>query len=163
MLPVNNLTRAAARWLVWWAVLFWVWLLYVGEWNGYEWIAGACGAAIAATAASVVHAQGLLRYRAELRWVRRSRKVLPQVFVDFGILTLALVQTAVRRRPVRGRFFAREFRAGREDPEGRFRRGFVTAAATYSPNAYVLDIDCAEQTALVHDLVPHRPSEEPVG
>jgi hypothetical protein len=46
-----------------------------------------------------------------------------------------------------------------ELPAGR--RAWVTLVATWSPNCYVLDIDPETGRRLVHDLEPHRLSEQP--
>jgi hypothetical protein len=158
---VRKLLRPAGTWLASWALLFWLWLAYVGEWNRIEWIAAACAAAVGATAALVVVRQGLLRFRPELEWILRARSVPLQVLVDFWIVSAALVRTIVRRRPVRGTFRANAFPAGGDDPRSAFRRACVTTLTTYSPNAYVIDVDAEAGTVLLHDLVPNRRSEEP--
>ena len=41
-------------------------------------------------------------------------------------------------------------------------RAWAAWAAQFSPNAYVVEIDPERELVLVHDLVPNRPSEEPV-
>jgi hypothetical protein len=64
-------------------------------------------------------------------------------------------------KDARGQFVVRRFDAtGR----GATRDGDVawrTIAAMYSPNALPIDVDADEGIALFHDLVVHRPSEEP--
>ena len=158
---MRKLLRPAGTWLASWALLFWLWFAYVGEWNRIEWIAAACAAAVAATAALLVVRQGLLRFRPELEWVLRARSTPVQVLVDFWIVCAALVRTIARRRPVHGTFRANAFPAGGDDPRSAFRRAWVTTIATYSPNAYVVDVDVEGGTVLVHDLVPNRSSAEP--
>jgi hypothetical protein len=157
---VREVSRAIRVWLAWWVVLFLLWLVYVGEWNPIEWIAAASAAAVAATAAAAVQAQGLLRFRPDLGSLAGLRRVPLQVFVDFGILVGAFVRTLVRRRPVRGRFVTRPLRDA--DASSSFRRAVLTATATYSPNAYVVNINVERGEALLHDLVTHRSSEDPL-
>jgi hypothetical protein len=159
---VKRLRWTAAVWLAWWSFLFLLWLLYVGEWNRYAWVAGAAAASVAATSALIVHELGLLRFRPEWHWLLRSKSVPAQVFVDFWILVVALFQSVIRRRPVQGVFRANEFPAGGTDPGSCFRRAWAATLAAYSPNAYGIDIDPKRKTALVHDLVPNRASEEPL-
>ena len=147
-------------WLAWWTLLFWLWFAFVGEWDHYEWIAGACGAAIAATSGLVLWRLGLLRFRPRRRWIVRARRVPLQILIDFGILALALARSALGRRPD-GAFRTKEFPGRSDDPEGAFRRGWVGVMATYSPNAYVVDFDLENGTVLLHDLVPNEQSEAP--
>jgi hypothetical protein len=121
--------------------------VYVGEWNRVQIVAGGIAGAIAATAAEAVRSQRLLHYRFERRYLARLWKVPFEVVREFGLVTAFLLR---RRR--RGRFRELPFPAGRNDPSGRGRRGLVAVAATYSPNSYVVDIDCDAQVALVHEL-----------
>jgi hypothetical protein len=153
--------RRGVAWLAWWIGLFWLWMLLVGEWNRIEWIAAACAATVAATVAEAARTAVGTRLRVPLRWVARSWSALPMVFVDFGILTAALVRSVAMRKVVRGRFRAREFPAGGDDPESAGVRAWVTIAATYSPNAYVVDIEAERGLVLLHDLVPFDRSESP--
>jgi hypothetical protein len=150
-----------AAFLVWWAVLFWIWMLYVGEWNRIEWIAAASTATVAAAAAVVVHSLRLLDFRFRLGWARDLVRVPLQVVIDFGIVTVALARVLVSRRPAEGRFVARSLDAGGADSLSAGRRAFLTVVATYSPNAYVVDIDAERDVVLLHDLLPNRASEEP--
>ena len=153
--------RRGVAWLAWWVGLFWLWMLLVGEWNRIEWIAAACAATVGATVAEAARAAVGSMFRVPLRWVARSWSALPMVFVDFGLLTAALVRSLVTRRVVRGRFVAREFPAGGDDAESRGVRAWVTIAATYSPNAYVVDIEPERGLVLLHELVPFDESASP--
>jgi hypothetical protein len=84
-----------------------------------------------------------------------------QVFVDFGILVAALVRT-LAGRPVRGVFLAKELPRDRPGDEAAFARALAALAATYSPNAYVVDLDLDRNVVLMHDLVRNSASEEPL-
>jgi multisubunit Na+/H+ antiporter MnhE subunit len=145
-----------------WVALFWLWLLLAGEWNAYEWVAGASAATVAATAGEVIRARAGRRARLSPRRLADVRLALPMVFVDFGIVMWALVRSVARRRVVRGVFRAREYRAGGRDPTSVGRRAWVALLADYSPNAYIVDLDAERNVVLLHDLVPFRRSEEPV-
>jgi hypothetical protein len=93
-----------------------------------------------------------------LVWVGRAWSVPHQIVVDFGIITAALARSLVRRSVVRGEFRAHPFPAR----EGQGVRAWAVWAAQFSPNAYVIEVDADRELVLVHDLVPNRPSEEPV-
>jgi len=147
--------KRVAWWLAWFALLFWLWLAFVGEWDLTEWVAAALAATVAGSAAVVVREQGELRARFRLRWLREAARVPLQIAVDFWLLVRAL--------PARdeGLFHARPTGARGQGAEAAARRAFVTVAATYSPNAYVVDADPETGEVLLHDLVSHRDSEEP--
>lgn len=147
-------------WLVLWVGLFWLWLLLAGDWNVIEIVAAACAATVAATIGEIARTRAEVRARVPLRWVARAWNVPAMVVVDFGIVVWALARR-LAGRPVEGVFRVREFPAGGDDPVSVGVRVWVGLAATYSPNAYVVDVDKERQLVLVHDLVPNRKSEEP--
>jgi len=150
-------TGRVLAWVVWWGLLFGLWLAFVGVWNDpYERIAGYCAAALGATTADVVRAQGLLRIRVEPRWAALLLRPLVRVPFEF-----ALVLTALARRrggsfrvvtaPVQG--------AGRER---RGRRVVVGAGGSIAPNTLVLAVDEESGEVLLHELVPSSHPELPV-
>jgi hypothetical protein len=145
-------------WLGWWLVLFWLWMLLAGDWNHIQWIAAASAAAVGATIGEIARSRAGVAPRIPLRWIARAWSVPHQIVVDFGILTLALWRSLVERKVVRGEYRAHHFPA-REGPGV---RAWATWAGQFSPNAYVIEIDEERELVLVHDLVPNRPSEEPV-
>jgi len=149
--------RHVRAWLTFWLALFWLWMLLVGEWNHIEWIAGASAAAIAASLAEAARTRAHAGVRVPLEWIGKAATALPMVFVDFGIVMLALF------RRQRGTFVRRSFPGGGDDPVSVGVRAWATLMATYSPNAYVIDIDANKDVVLLHDLVPFRRSEEPAG
>lgn len=129
-----------------WLALFWLWMLLAGEWNRQQWIAAAAAATIAS----------LLVGRVRLAWVAGAWRVPVAIVVDFAVLVWALLRSAVHREVVRGEFVRRPWRS---DDEGL--RALAGLLATYSPNAYVVELDRHRRVVLVHDLVPFRKSEEP--
>ncbi len=147
-------------WVAWWVALFWLWLLLAGEWNRIEWVAAASAATIAASVAELARARTSFSARVPARALADLPPVLLAVLVDFGIVVWVLLASVARREVVRGSFREREL-SRREDATGVGPRAWVALAASYSANAYVLDIDPASGRVLLHDLVPNRSSESP--
>lgn len=158
---MTSVARYAAAWLLWWTACFWLWFLLVGEWNRIEIVAAACAATVAATIGEVARRRSGMRARVPLRWLRRGASVPLLVVVDFGVIIWALVVSVARREVVRGVFHSHSFPAGGDDPASVGTRAWVELAATYSPNAYVVEIEPERQLVLLHDLVPWRQSESP--
>ena len=148
-------------WLAWWVALFWLWLLLAGEWNRQELVAAAVAAAIAATLAEVARTRTGLHPKLPAEALVDVPQVLGMVVVDFAIVVWALLVSVVRRRVVRGRIVSRELDRGARAAGGAGPRAWTALAASYSPNAYVLDIEPESRTVLLHDLVPNRSSESP--
>jgi hypothetical protein len=158
---VARLGRSALFWLGWWFVLCLLWLVFVGAWNLVDGVAGVLAAAIAATAALVVRKLGLVSFQPRARSFAGLGRVPLQVFVDFGILVAALART-LAGRPVRGTFVMKELPGRGPGPEAAFARATAAVLATYSPNAYVVDLDLEGGEVLMHDLVRNSASEEPL-
>jgi hypothetical protein len=148
--------------LAWWLALFWLWFLLVGEWNREEVVAAAIAAALAASVAELARVRTGFAARIPLRDLAVLPKALGMVFVDFAILVRALLVSAARRRVVRGEFVSREIEGGSAVTRAVGRRAWAVLVASYSPNAYVVDLDPATRQVLLHDLVRNRASEEPV-
>ena len=153
--------RRIAAWACWWAALFWLWMLLAGDWSWIEWSEGAGVAAAAAVLAERVRAAAGVRLGVPLGLLRSALTVPPIVVADFAIVIWALLVSLARRRVVRGRFRARELRAGGRGSDAVARRAWTVLLAGYSPNAYVVDLDPERDEVLLHDLVPWRRSEEP--
>ncbi|HLY86016.1 MAG TPA: hypothetical protein VKO84_05840 [Gaiellaceae bacterium] len=150
--------RHVVAWIAWWVALFWLWMLLAGEWNHIQWIAAASAAAVAATIGEIARSRADVAPRLPVRWLARFGSVPHQIVIDFGIITMALWRSLLHRSVVRG-----EYRAHRSPAaEGQSARAWAAWAAQFSPNAYVVEIDAERELVLVHDLVPNRPSEEPV-
>jgi hypothetical protein len=140
-----------------------VWFLFVGQWSALDaaWGAGAC--VVAGVVAAVLAARGLRPPAPRLRWARIVPQTLWQTLVDFGVVMVVLARSiaAGHRGPV-GRFVRTGTTAGGTDPRAADRRAWLTAMVTWSPNAYVIDVDAATGRTLLHDLRPRRASEEPL-
>jgi hypothetical protein len=146
--------RRVIAWLTWFGGLLVLWLLLVGTVAGTETIAGLFAAAIGATAAQVVRSQGLLEYRVEWRWLRRTPRQVARVIPDFFLVLATLV------RAPRGSFRTLEFPTGGERAVDHGRRAWAGYAASFAPNRLVVDVDPDAGMVLVHDLVPHAASDE---
>lgn len=152
--------KHVAAWVAWWIALFWLWLLLVGQWNREEVVAAAIAATIAASLAELARVRTGFSARIPIRNLVDVPQALAMVVVDFGILVRTLVVSVARRRIVRGELVSRELTdRSRADAVGL--RAWTTLVASYSPNAFVLDIDPQTRRVLLHDLVRHPASEEP--
>lgn len=149
------------RWLAWVGILWAFWFLLVGEWNRIEIVAASCVAPVAAAVVELAVSHAGLRARVPLRWVARAKTVPLTIVVDFGVVTWALLRAVLRRERVHGTFRVKPFPATGTSPEGVGVRAWTTIAATFSPNAYVIDIDPEHDVVLLHDLVPLSSSEKP--
>ena len=158
MHPAAAHLRAFAAWTV---VLFALWLLLAGQWSPSTAVVGAACALGAAALAETIRSRAAVGVRIPAALLARAVTIPLLVVADFGLLVWVLVRSAAERRPVRGVFVTRPFAATGDAPEERGARAFTTLAATYSPNAYVVDVDCDEGTILLHDLIVWRRSESP--
>ncbi len=143
--------------MVWWVALLCLWLLLVTV-SLAEFFAGVVAAAIAATAAEVVRAQGLVRFDPDPRWLVRAWKLPRSIVRDCWLLTVALVRH-LAGHPVNGGFRAIPFRSGGGDARASARRALVILAISVSPNTYVMGIDEDADLMLVHQLIP-SPKED---
>ncbi len=148
-------------WLAWWVALFWLWLLLVAQWNREQVVAAAIAATIAASVAEFARTRTGLSAPLPLRVLADLPHALAMVVVDFGIIVWALLAGVARRRVVRGELVSRERPHGSWVTQGPGPRAWTVLVASFSPNAYVIDVDPEERRVLLHDLVPHRASEKP--
>jgi multisubunit Na+/H+ antiporter MnhE subunit len=146
-------------WVIAWVALFWLWLLFSGDWNRIEVIAAACAATVGATLAEVARSAAGVHASVPLKALRPVVRAAVQVFPDFGLLVWALALSVARREIVRGKTMRRAFHAVADDESGA--RVVALWAANLSPNAIAVDIDRERHESIVHDLIPHRASERP--
>ncbi len=162
LLASRAVGRHAFAWIVWAAALWGLYLLLVlPSPPAVELAVGAGVAALAATAAVAIRAQGLLGYRLEPQVLLGAWRVPLQTAHDFATLSLVLARRLAGRE-TGGSFRAVPFPAGGSDPESRARRAFVTAAGTVAPNTIVVSIDRERDLMLLHELVPDRSSAGPL-
>ena len=148
-------------WAGWWLLLFWLWLLLVGEWDATQWVAAAGAAAVGATVGELARTRTGFAPRLPLRALLDMPQVVGMVAIDFGILVWALLVSVARRDVVRGAFHTHELETGGAGARGVGLRAWTEIAATYSPNAYVVEIEPKRGLVLLHDLVRNRESERP--
>lgn len=153
--------RHLRGWLLTWVALFWLWLLFSGDWNRIEVIAAAGAATIGATIAEVARSTMGVHVTVPRRTVLPALRALLQVFPDFGYLAWALVLSAARREIVRGKTTRRDFHAVGDDASATGERVATLWAANFSPNAIAIDIDRDRHESIVHGLIPNRASERP--
>jgi multisubunit Na+/H+ antiporter MnhE subunit len=139
---------AARAWLAWWVVSAALWLWLVDNTHGPELIVGAGVSAIAATAALIVRQQRLVVLRPRLRWLLRLWRPLVAYPRDMWLLARALPRRRV------GRFYALETRLSGDDPQVAAQRVLMQAAASFSPNTYVIGTDVDNGVVLLHQLAP---------
>ena len=140
-------------WALWWVALCGLWLLLVGKWNREQVAAAAIAAALAGAAGEFARSRSAFAAPLPVRVLAELPSALAMVVVDFGILAWALLASVARRRIVRGTVVSREL--PRE-------RAWTMLLATFSPNAFVVDLDADGRSVLLHDLVPYRRSERPL-
>jgi hypothetical protein len=141
--------RHAAPFLLFFAVLWWLWQLLVGEWSHYDWIFAAGAALVAAVLAELAVSRTNGRARLPLDVLKGVPSALGMVFVDFAIVMTALVR--------RNEGVLRETKFPHRDDEPH--RTWATIVGDWSPNAYIVDID--DGRTLSHHLVPRDPSQRP--
>lgn len=153
--------RHLRGWLIAWVALFWLWLLFSGDWNRIEVIAAACAATIGATLAEAARSAAGVRARVPLGLAGPVLRAVLQVIPDFGFLVWALALSVARGEVVRGKTTRRAFHAVGDDAGALGERAVTLWAANFSPNAIAIDIDRDRHESIVHDLIPHRASERP--
>jgi hypothetical protein len=156
---IQRRVKRVVAWAAWWIALFWLWLLLVGQWNREQVVAAAIAATLAGVGGEFARTRTGLGAPLPLRLLADVPRALWTVVADFGIVSWALVASVLRRRIVRGELVERESAAA---GGGTGTRAWTVLVASYSPNAYVVDIDSETERVLLHDLIPHRKSEEPV-
>lgn len=147
----------------WACALFPVWFFFVGEWDGLSALWGAGASAGPGVVAAVLARRGLTPPAPRLRWLAVVPSTVWRTAVDFCVVTAVLARSMARgRRGPVGRFVRTASTAGGADRRAATRRVWLAAAVTWSPNAYVIDVDRDTGRALLHDLRPSRASEKPL-
>ena len=150
---MRPLLRRGRFWLAWYVPLFGLWLLFVDTLAAEEIILGAISAALAATAADVVRAQDLVRFRMRVRWLTGLSVLPQQLLTDSWLLAVALWRQLRRPGSVRGLFRVLPFPVEGDDAAAAARTALVTGVASIAPNTYVVGVERGEGLVLVHQLV----------
>jgi multisubunit Na+/H+ antiporter MnhE subunit len=138
-------------WILWYVPLFVLWLAFVSTLATEEVVLGLVAAAIAATAADLVRAQDLVRFRLEWRWLRDLYRLPWQVLAGSWALALALWRQ-LTGRPVMGSFVALPFPADQDAASAAARIALVTGTVSLTPNAFVVGVEGDEGFVLLHQL-----------
>lgn len=152
---------SAWRWIAyagaWWIVLLGLWLLFVDSLAPPEVLVGLAAAALASLAAVGIRALGGERYRFRWRWLLLLRGVPISVLRDSWLLAALLWRRLVHGERPAAAFRTVSFPIEGNDPTAAARRAFVVTATSVAPNTYVVRVDRAQGTALVHQLAPDPP------
>jgi multisubunit Na+/H+ antiporter MnhE subunit len=141
-------------WFAWWGACMVGWIALTTTLDPAELVVGAVSAAVAATAAELVRATGMIGFRPRLRWFLRAPRVARRSLLDTGVVLMALFMHVSGRRRISGAFRVIDFDPGGNDPTSAARRALTTAAISATPNTYVVGIDRDSNVMLVHQLVP---------
>jgi multisubunit Na+/H+ antiporter MnhE subunit len=152
--------RRLKFWIAWYLPLVALWLAFVDTFAREEVALGLIAGAIAATAADLVRAQDLVRFRLEPRWLRDLYRLPRQVLGDCWVLARALWRQ-LTGHPVRGAFRVVPFPGEADDARSAARRALATAVVSVTPNTVVVGVERDEGHMLVHQLVPEPGSPVP--
>jgi multisubunit Na+/H+ antiporter MnhE subunit len=154
------MARRVGFWFAWYVPLMILWLAFVDTFDPAEVAIGLIASAIAATAAELVRAQDLVRFRLEPHWLRDLPRLPWQVLRDTWLLAVALWRHCTGH-PVRGRIRVVPFPSEADDARSAGRRALATVLASVAPNTVVVGIEGAGGEMVVHQLVPEPGSPVP--
>jgi hypothetical protein len=151
---VKTPAQRLSFWLVWWAIAYGLWVLFVFKTEPAELVAGAIAAAFAATGAELVRSRGYAPFAPDVAWSRGLLRVPKEVVVDTWRMVVLLVRHFVRGEPIEGCLRIVRFRAGADDdPRAQARRTVAAWLGCVSPNTYVIGIDERHHVAVLHQLI----------
>jgi multisubunit Na+/H+ antiporter MnhE subunit len=145
--------RVATAWLAWWILMMGLWVAIDDSLATDELLAGAGAAAIAALVAQAACRQAGLRYRMRLGWLLPALRLPGQVVTDTVAVYLVLWRKLTRGVNPPGGFSEVPVDPGEDGPAGVVRRALIIGGRSFTPNAFVLDIDAERRVMVVHQLV----------
>ena len=145
--------RRAGAWLAWWVLLMSFWVILDDSIATDELLAGAGAAALAAFLAELVTCRAAARVRIRARWLARVIELPGQVAGDSVIVFAALWRRLARGQEPPSGFRALPVAYGDDTAEGRTRRVLLVGGTSIAPNTFVLGIDKATDTMVIHQLV----------
>jgi multisubunit Na+/H+ antiporter MnhE subunit len=155
--------RLVAYWASWWLVSLGLWLLLTSTVSPNEVVTGFGAAAVAATAATAMHARERLAtpVRPGWDWLRFGFVLPRRIVADTWLLIRALARRLAAGE-VRGGFEEVRLPEMRRAGERRMLETLSTIVISMSPNTFVVGFDDERGVALVHALVPreHETLEE---
>jgi multisubunit Na+/H+ antiporter MnhE subunit len=145
--------RRAGAWLAWWVLLMSFWVILDDSIATDELLAGAGAAALAAFLAELVTYQAAARVRIRARWLARAIELPGQVAGDTVIVFAALWRRLARAEEPPSGFRVLPVAYGDDTPAGQTRRALLVGGKSIAPNTFVLGIDKATDTMVIHQLV----------
>ena len=119
-----------------------------------ELVDGAVAAAIGASAATLALARAPVRFAARAAWARRWWRPPARLIADLPSLARILLRAVAGGDRHPGRLRTLHFGV-EADPEARAAQvALASVAGSVAPNTIVVAIDEADQTLIVHELVP---------
>jgi multicomponent K+:H+ antiporter subunit E/multicomponent Na+:H+ antiporter subunit E len=149
----------ALEWLLQWASLLGLYLLFVGELSVAELAVGAGVAALGVVAWEVVWEEGLGRAIADVRLFALARYLLAQTVTDTWRVLKVLALWLLERRPAPSEVRAVPFDPGGDDARSATRRALAVAYTSVTPNSIVLDVDRKKGVLLLHQIHPAKTSK----
>jgi multisubunit Na+/H+ antiporter MnhE subunit len=147
------LAGRAGAWLAWWVLLMSFWVILDDSIATDELLAGAGAAALAALLAELVTYQAGDRVRIRARWLARVIELPGQVAGDTVIVFAALWRRLARGQEPPSGFRVLPVAYGDDTPAGETRRVLLVGGKSIAPNTFVLGIDKATDTMVIHQLV----------
>ena len=147
------LAGRAGAWLAWWVLLMSFWVILDDSIATDELLAGAGTAALAAFLAELATHQAAARVRIRARWLARVIELPGQVAGDTVIVFDALWRRLARGQEPPSGFRLLPVAYGDDTAEGRTRRVLLVGGTSIAPNTFVLGIDKATDTMVIHQLV----------
>jgi multisubunit Na+/H+ antiporter MnhE subunit len=145
--------RRAGAWLAWWVLLMSFWVVLDDSIATDELLAGAGAAALAAFLAELVTDQAAARVRIRARWLARLIGLPGQLAGDTAIVFAALWRRLAHGEQPPSGFRVLPVPYGDDTVEGTTRRALLVGGESIAPNTFVLGIDKATDTMVIHQLV----------
>jgi hypothetical protein len=156
---VKKHVRLGAYWVGWWLASLVLWLLLTSTVAANEVVTGLGAAAVAATTATVVHAQEQFDTRFRWGWLRFVAALPVRIVTDTWLLARALAGRLAGAEP-RGRFKEVRLPGTGLASERRAMETLSTIVVGMSANCFVVGFDEERGVALVHELAPRPRSPE---
>jgi multisubunit Na+/H+ antiporter MnhE subunit len=145
--------RRVGAWLAWWVLLMSFWVILDDSIATDELLAGAGAATLAAFLAELVTHQAAARVRIRARWLAQAIELPGQVAGDTVIVFAALWRRLARAEEPPSGFRVLPVAYGEDTPAGETRRALLVGGKSIAPNTFVLGIDKATNTMVIHQLV----------
>jgi hypothetical protein len=145
-----GLAARAGYWLLYWAVSFCLWLLFVNTTKLHELWLAAAASVITATAAETVRAQPFAGFRPRIAWLLEAWREPWYIVEGCTSIFWTLFKHFFRPEPSVLREVV--FDPGGPDPASAARRALAITYTTVPPNFVVLGIDLDKKVMLVHQV-----------